>query len=156
MSILPRGTVIDVKENEMKKASATLTFLLCLFLCSKAQDMLWYDSTAQNWLQALPLGNSHTGAMAFGGTQDRVIRKKLEESILDQVFGISLTLPADPAENIAKDGTAPLLISMGYQFVLSDMYSGGCHRVSIMGPMQMSQVFSDQRDALSNKKEDDL
>lgn len=74
MSILPRGTVIDVKENEMKKASATLTLLLCLFLCSKAQDMLWYDAPAQNWLQALPLGNSHTGAMVFGGTSHEEIQ----------------------------------------------------------------------------------
>jgi len=29
---------------------------------------LWYDKPATHWLEALPLGNSHMGAMVFGGT----------------------------------------------------------------------------------------
>ncbi|MBQ0058306.1 MAG: glycoside hydrolase family 95 protein [Bacteroidales bacterium] len=33
-----------------------------------ANDRLWYDKPAQIWLEALPLGNSHLGAMVFGGT----------------------------------------------------------------------------------------
>ena len=39
--------------------------LSCLAL--RAQDVLWYDTPAESWLQALPLGNSHMGAMVFGG-----------------------------------------------------------------------------------------
>ena len=41
---------------------------LCLGMLCSAQDLLWYDSPAQVWLQALPLGNSHMGAMVYGGT----------------------------------------------------------------------------------------
>lgn len=29
---------------------------------------LWYESQAKEWVQALPMGNGHMGAMAFGGT----------------------------------------------------------------------------------------
>lgn len=29
---------------------------------------LWYNKPASHWLEALPLGNSHMGAMVFGGT----------------------------------------------------------------------------------------
>ena len=32
-----------------------------------AQDKLWYDTPADAWLQALPIGNSHMGAMVYGG-----------------------------------------------------------------------------------------
>lgn len=36
---------------------------------TSAQNMkLWYSCPAQNWLEALPLGNSRLGAMVFGGT----------------------------------------------------------------------------------------
>ena len=32
------------------------------------QHKLWYSSPATSWLEALPLGNSHLGAMVYGGT----------------------------------------------------------------------------------------
>ena len=32
------------------------------------ENTLWYDSPAKIWLEALPLGNSHMGAMVYGGT----------------------------------------------------------------------------------------
>ena len=36
---------------------------------TSAQNMkLWYGCPAQDWLEALPLGNSRLGAMVFGGT----------------------------------------------------------------------------------------
>lgn len=36
---------------------------------TSAQNMkLWYNRPAQDWLEALPLGNSRLGAMVFGGT----------------------------------------------------------------------------------------
>ena len=43
-----------------------VSLVLCLTVYS--QDRLWYDSPARIWLQALPLGNSHMGAMVYGGT----------------------------------------------------------------------------------------
>ena len=41
---------------------------------------LWYRRPAQNWLEALPLGNGHLGAMAFGGV--KTDRFQLNESTL--------------------------------------------------------------------------
>lgn len=32
-------------------------------------ERLWYDKPADIWLEALPIGNSHLGAMVYGGTQ---------------------------------------------------------------------------------------
>lgn len=34
-----------------------------------AQDNLWYNAPAQDWHEALPLGNGRMGAMVFGGIQ---------------------------------------------------------------------------------------
>ena len=51
----------------MKKLSLIL-LLAILAPTLRAQDVLWYDTPAETWLQALPLGNSHMGAMVFGGT----------------------------------------------------------------------------------------
>lgn len=32
--------------------------------------LLWYDKPASNWVEALPIGNGHQGAMVFGGTAE--------------------------------------------------------------------------------------
>ena len=41
----------------------------CALLAMQAQQhKLWYDKPATHWLQALPIGNSHLGAMVYGGT----------------------------------------------------------------------------------------
>lgn len=43
--------------------------LACLSLTASAQEhKLWYDAPATHWLEALPVGNSHLGAMVYGGT----------------------------------------------------------------------------------------
>ena len=43
--------------------------LLLLSQSTQAQDhQLWYSQPAKNWLEALPIGNSHLGAMVYGGT----------------------------------------------------------------------------------------
>ena len=38
-------------------------------LCASAQDKIWYDTPAEDWLQALPVGNSNLGGMVFGGPE---------------------------------------------------------------------------------------
>lgn len=35
---------------------------------------LWYDAPASHWLEALPIGNSHLGAMVYGGTTEERIQ----------------------------------------------------------------------------------
>ena len=41
---------------------------------------LWYDHPAQNWNEALPLGNGRLGAMVFGGASEELVQ--LNESTL--------------------------------------------------------------------------
>ena len=36
--------------------------------------LLWYNAPAQQWLEALPIGNSHLGGMVYGGTTDENIQ----------------------------------------------------------------------------------
>jgi len=56
----------------MKKFITVLSVLgLCLGVA--AQDKLWYDTPAEAWLEALPLGNSNIGAMVFGGVSEEII-----------------------------------------------------------------------------------
>ena len=54
----------------------TFLFLLCfLSVTTMAQQhRLWYSKPASHWLEALPVGNSHMGAMIYGGTETEEIQ----------------------------------------------------------------------------------
>ena len=55
----------------------SLSFIICHLSFSpvKAQDhRLWYSEPAKHWLRALPVGNSHLGAMVYGGTDTEEIQ----------------------------------------------------------------------------------
>ena len=39
-----------------------------------AETMLWYEKPAENFAQALPIGNGRIGAMVFGGAADEVLK----------------------------------------------------------------------------------
>ncbi|MCP4977204.1 MAG: hypothetical protein GY931_13675, partial [Maribacter sp.] len=47
-----------------------LFFILLLTSCGNEkeayEDNLWYDQPAEEWMQALPVGNGRLGAMVFG------------------------------------------------------------------------------------------
>lgn len=58
----------------MKKSLITLLFSV-LFGSAMAQDTsLWYARPAAHWLEALPIGNSHLGAMVYGGTNTEEVQ----------------------------------------------------------------------------------
>jgi alpha-L-fucosidase 2 len=56
--------------------------ILNLFSCEdaamdkelKPSLMLWYDTPAANWTEALPIGNGRLGAMVYGGTSKEIIQ----------------------------------------------------------------------------------
>ena len=57
----------------MKKT--IITAMLTLFSVAVfANQKLWYDRSATHWLEALPLGNSHMGAMIYGGADTEQIQ----------------------------------------------------------------------------------
>lgn len=57
----------------MKKILLTLLLSTTLWTV-EAQEKLWYDKPATNWLEALPIGNSHLGAMIYGQTDGETIQ----------------------------------------------------------------------------------
>ena len=61
----------------MRKAIVLCAAAAVLCSCTVKQspdEMLWYDSPATCWLEALPLGNSNMGAMVFGGVSKEEIQ----------------------------------------------------------------------------------
>ena len=54
--------------------AAALLAVCCVQKAEQKDCMMWYDSPAEIWLEALPLGNSHLGAMVYGGVQTEQIQ----------------------------------------------------------------------------------
>ena len=53
----------------MKKRLLTSLLLAVTCMAVSAQShRMWYSKPASHWLEALPVGNSHLGAMVYGGT----------------------------------------------------------------------------------------
>ena len=63
-------------QNNMLRNRFTFFFLLgFLSVTTMAQQhRLWYSKPASHWLEALPVGNSHMGAMIYGGTETEEIQ----------------------------------------------------------------------------------
>ena len=47
---------------------------MCVAFAHGQQHRLWYQRPASHWLEALPVGNSHMGAMVYGGTDSEEIQ----------------------------------------------------------------------------------
>ena len=62
----------------MKRIVLFFTFslfhLFTFHLAVAQSQRLWYSQPAAGWLEALPIGNSHLGAMVFGGTETEEIQ----------------------------------------------------------------------------------
>ena len=55
--------------NNMRRLLITILLSGTAFLTTQAQQhKLWYSQPASHWLEALPVGNSHLGAMVYGKT----------------------------------------------------------------------------------------
>lgn len=64
----------------MKKTISILAMLMCVYTTTMAQHVLWYDTPASMWTEALPIGNARLGAMVFGGPS--IERLQLNEETL--------------------------------------------------------------------------
>ena len=53
----------------MKRIALLIPTLLMTVSLMAQDHIMWYGKPATNWLEALPIGNSHLGAMVFGGTE---------------------------------------------------------------------------------------
>ena len=52
----------------MRKAILSIALLLITSAAVAQEHRLWYSQPATHWLEALPIGNSHLGAMVYGKT----------------------------------------------------------------------------------------
>lgn len=52
----------------MKRLPTILIAVCCAIVVNAQHHKLWYSKPASQWLEALPVGNSHLGAMVYGGT----------------------------------------------------------------------------------------
>lgn len=66
-----------------------LIIIFLLIVCSittKAEHLkMWYRQPAKVWTEALPLGNSHLGAMVYGGVVNEEIQLN-EETLWGEVL----------------------------------------------------------------------
>ena len=58
----------------MKRILISITVLTVAMTVMAQQHKLWYAQPATHWLEALPVGNSHLGAMIYGGTDTEEIQ----------------------------------------------------------------------------------
>ena len=49
-------------------------FVACAETPREEPLSLWYDRPAENWNEALPIGNGHAGAMVFGGVDSEQLQ----------------------------------------------------------------------------------
>ncbi|MBM6993918.1 MAG: glycoside hydrolase family 95 protein [Prevotella sp.] len=57
----------------MLKKNFLLGLFLLLALAGSAQQRLWYNRPATQWVEALPVGNGFLGAMVYGGTTEETL-----------------------------------------------------------------------------------
>ena len=58
----------------MRRYLLSITLFAIAVTLSAQQHRLWYSRPANGWLEALPIGNSHLGAMVYGGTDTEEIQ----------------------------------------------------------------------------------
>ena len=63
-------------KNRIRKTLLTVIVMMSLtpVFATVQNQKLWYSKPATHWLEALPVGNSHLGAMIFGGTDTEEIQ----------------------------------------------------------------------------------
>ena len=66
---------------------------------SPASTVLWYEQPAEEWVEALPLGNGRLGAMVFGGVDEERLQLNEESLWAGEPFE---TYPDNFSENIKK------------------------------------------------------
>ena len=66
---------INNHDDNMRKMFIALMLLIGLAVTAQTGERkLWYDHAATDWLEALPIGNSHMGAMVYGGADSEQIQ----------------------------------------------------------------------------------
>ena len=60
--------------NKLKSVILIVVVLLTTFLSNAEEQKLWYLQPANDWNEALPIGNGRMGAMIYGGVEKETIQ----------------------------------------------------------------------------------
>jgi len=64
------------QRNSSRFAAAGIGLLTCRSVQAEQGHLIRFDEPAKRWVEALPVGNEHLGAMVFGGTTVERIQLK--------------------------------------------------------------------------------
>ena len=99
-----------------RRISFIIYFLFSISIVTYAQEhRLWYSQPATGWLEALPIGNSHLGAMVYGGTNTEEIQ------LNEETFWSGQPYDNNSNESLAKLPEVRRLIFEGKEFEASKL-----------------------------------
>ena len=130
----------------MKKLICMASIALMAISMSAQQHKLWYDKPASHWLEALPIGNSHLGAMVYGGTETEEIQ------LNEETFWSGSPHDNNSHESLAVLPEVRRLIFEGKEYQASKLidkhFVKGPHgmRFLPMGSLKLTLVHQDVQD----------
>jgi len=105
----------------LRNRIALLFLMVACFAATIAQNhRLWYSKPATHWLEALPVGNSHMGAMIYGGTDTEEVQLNEESFWSGQPHNNNSTESLEALSEVrslifqGKEGDAAKLIDLHF------------------------------------------
>ncbi len=142
------------KPTLLKTAILLLVSVFAAMPASSNDLKLWYDRPASKWLEALPLGNSHLGAMIYGGVNVETIQ------LNEETFWSGSPHDNNPAEAKAHLQEVRDLIFSGQELeakALTDKYFfSGKHGMRFLPLGDIRLSFADSENYSSYRRELDL
>ncbi len=137
----------------MKRFFLLPLFLLFAMTTMAQQHTLWYGQPARHWLEALPIGNSHLGAMVYGGTDTEEIQ------LNEETFWSGSPHNNNSTESLVALDQVRRLIFQGKEFEASKLidqhFVKGPHGMRFL-PLGSMKLSLDHKDVTNYRRELDL
>ena len=134
----------------MRKLICIALMALVALSMSAQQHKLWYSKPASHWLEALPIGNSHLGAMVYGGTETEEIQ------LNEETFWSGSPHNNDSHESLAALPEVRRLIFEGKEYQASKLidkhFVKGPHGMRFL-PLGSIKLKLDHKDVSNYRRE---
>ena len=134
----------------MRKLICIASMALVALSMSAQQHKLWYNKPASHWLEALPIGNSHLGAMVYGGTETEEIQ------LNEETFWSGSPHNNDSHESLAALSEVRRLIFEGKEYQASKLidkhFVKGPHGMRFL-PLGSIKLKLDHKDVSNYRRE---
>ena len=134
----------------MRKLICIASMALVALSMSAQQHKLWYNKPASHWLEALPIGNSHLGAMVYGGTETEEIQ------LNEETFWSGSPHNNDSHESLAALSEVRRLIFEGQEYQASKLidkhFVKGPHGMRFL-PLGSIKLKLDHKDVSNYRRE---